>query len=208
VRSEAAGAGLFVGQEGHAGAEDVIGKGAAVGVGGRLGSFSGGAAPGDYQRTERLDMPSRPVGAPWARPDWRAGLVWSRGSSSPVMARRARSLRTSLARSTMPGQADGDPAGFWPIVKPPPVSGSGAPPTLHPWCRGPCGLAAAAWTVGKTPRCWRSPVTCSPWSTCGETAARRKNPPRSLARRPVPISTAKPLASQWLTLDRSMTHRS
>ena len=73
--------------------------------------------------------------------------------------------------------------------------------------RAPCGLAVAAWTVGKTPRCWRSPVTCSPWSTCGETAARRRNPPRSLARRPVPIRTARPLASQWLTLDRSMTSR-
>ena len=64
MRSEAAGAGLSIGQEGHAGAEDVIGEGAAVGVGGRQGSFSGGAAPGDYQRTDRLDMPSRPVGAP------------------------------------------------------------------------------------------------------------------------------------------------
>jgi hypothetical protein len=70
-----------------------------------------------------------------------------------------------------------------------------------------CGLAVAAWTVGKTPRCWRSPVMSSPWSTCGETAARRRNPPRSLARRPVPISTARPGASQWLTLDRSMTSR-
>ena len=45
MRSEAAGAGLSIGQEGHAGAEDVIGEGAAVGAGGRLGSFSGGAAP-------------------------------------------------------------------------------------------------------------------------------------------------------------------
>jgi hypothetical protein len=84
VRSEAAGAGLSVGQEGHAGAEDANDEGAAVGVGGRLGSFSGGAAPGDYQRTDRLDMPSRPVGAPRAH---RTGVracwpIWSRGSSS------------------------------------------------------------------------------------------------------------------------------
>jgi len=79
--------------------------------------------------------------------------------------------------------------------------------TGTPAQRALCGLPVAAWTVGKTPRCWRSPVMCSPWSTCGETAARRRNPPRSLARRPVPISTARPLASQWLTLDRSMTSR-
>jgi len=38
----------------------------------------------------------------------------------PVKARRARSPRTSLARSTTPGQADGDLTGFQPIVKPPP----------------------------------------------------------------------------------------
>jgi hypothetical protein len=37
VRSEAAGVGLSVGQEGHAGGEDVIGEGTTVGVDKRLG---------------------------------------------------------------------------------------------------------------------------------------------------------------------------
>jgi hypothetical protein len=64
VLSKAAGAGLSVGQEGHAGAEDVIGEGAAVGVGGRLGSLSCGAGRGDYQRTDRSGR-CRPV--LWAR---------------------------------------------------------------------------------------------------------------------------------------------
>jgi hypothetical protein len=64
VRSEAAAPGLSVGQEGHAGAENVIGEGAAVRAGGRLGSFPGGAAPGDHQRT---DHPRRCRPVLWAR---------------------------------------------------------------------------------------------------------------------------------------------
>src|SRR6266446_1780764 len=38
VRFEAVGADLSVGQEGHAGAEDIVGGDAAVGIGGRLGA--------------------------------------------------------------------------------------------------------------------------------------------------------------------------
>ena len=98
-----------------------------------------------------------------------------------------------------------------PIVKPPPASGSGTPPSLSPFVpRGLCGLAVAAWTVGKTPRWGRSPVMRSPWSTCGETAARRRNPPRSLARRPVPISTARPgrrSGSPWTARRRARWSR-
>ena len=66
---------------------------------------------------------------------------------------------------------------------------------------------AARLTVGKTRRCRSSPVLRNTWLTSGGAAARRRNPPSSLARRPVPISTASPLASQKLTLDRSMTSR-
>ena len=65
----------------------------------------------------------------------------------------------------------------------------------------------AAWTVGKFAR-WRwSPVISSTWATCGETAAKRRKPPSSPARRAVLTSTASPVASQKLTLDRSMTSR-
>lgn len=60
---------------------------------------------------------------------------------------------------------------------------------------------------GDIGRCRWSPVMCSTWSACGETAAKRKNPPSSRARRPMPTSTASPLASQKLTLDRSITSR-
>ena len=42
MRSAAAAPGLFGGQEGHAGAEDVTGEDAAVRAGGRLGSFGDG----------------------------------------------------------------------------------------------------------------------------------------------------------------------
>src|SRR6202034_1576049 len=65
----------------------------------------------------------------------------------------------------------------------------------------------AAWTVGKVAR-WRwSPVISSTWATCGETAAKRRKPPSSPARRAVLTSTASPVASQKLTLDRSITSR-
>jgi hypothetical protein len=70
----------------------------------------------------------------------------------------------------------------------------------------PGGLVAAL-TVGKIGRCRWSPVMRSIRSACGETAAKRRNPPSALARRPVPTSTASPLASQKLTLDMSMTSR-
>jgi hypothetical protein len=60
---------------------------------------------------------------------------------------------------------------------------------------------------GDTGRCRWSPVICSAWSACGERAAKRKNPPSSRARRPMPTSTASPLASQKFTLDRSTTSR-
>jgi anti-sigma B factor antagonist len=53
----------------------------------------------------------------------------------------------------------------------------------------------AAWTVGKEWRCWFMPVADKTLATSGDGAAKRKNPPSSLARRPVPTRTARPLAS-------------
>jgi hypothetical protein len=88
VRSEAAGAGLSVGQEGHAGAEEVIGEGTTVGVGSRLGSFSGGGAPSDHQHTHCLDSAVPSFGRAAGPPGLVCWPTWSRGSSSPVMARK------------------------------------------------------------------------------------------------------------------------
>lgn len=62
----------------HAGAEDVIGEGAAVGIGGELGSFSGGAAPGEYRaRGGRLETTASFVlagGVRWRCPRRRGQL--------------------------------------------------------------------------------------------------------------------------------------
>jgi hypothetical protein len=74
-------------------------------------------------------------------------------------------------------------------------------------CAGRRGAGCGCVDSGEVGRCRWSPVICSTWSACGETAANRKNPPSSRARRPMPTSTASPLASQRLTLDRSITSR-
>ncbi len=139
---------------------------------------------------DRADPDGRPHSAAKPRSRQAAGrgrrLRWPASSAPP-----GRRVRVGLERSRVIHDCENRRGAYRCVLVP----------------RALCGLAVAAWTVGKTPRCWRSPVMCSPWSTCGETAARRRNPPRSLARRPVPISTARPGASQWLTLDRSMTSR-
>jgi hypothetical protein len=204
-----AGAGLPLIQEGHAGAEDVNGEGAAEGLGGRLGSFSCGAGRGDHQRTDR---PGAVPSVLWARRGpARTGVLACLVAFAWVIPGVGQ--KSSIAENIA-----GKKHGAWPDWRSPGRFPAHLQAATGEWigytavaesflARGRCGLAVAAWTVGKTPKCWRNPVMCSPRSTCGETAARRRNPPRSLARRPVPISTARPLASQWLTLDRSMTSR-
>ena len=48
------------------------------------------------------------------------------------------------------------------------------------------------------------PVADKTLATSGDGAARRNHPPSSPARRPLPTSTATPLASAYPTADRSM----
>jgi hypothetical protein len=62
----------------------------------------------------------------------------------------------------------------------------------------------AARTVGKISRCWFRPLADKTLATSADGAARRRDPPSSLARRPLPTRTARALASACSTADRSM----
>lgn len=67
------------------------------------------------------------------------------------------------------------------------------------------GLLTADWTVGKISISRSSPAARTAMPTAGFTAARRRHPPSSLARRSVPTRTARPPASTWLTSAKSST---
>ncbi len=137
----------------------------------------------------------------------RAGVNRRLGSASCHASTQASRAATAPRSSPASARTGGGPARLFAgtecVLAARPIA---AAPELRVWAS--CASAAvAAWTVGKFARCRSSPVICSTWPTCGETAAKRRKPPSNLARRAVLTSTASPLASQKLTLDRSTTSR-